>query len=147
MDEIDSTTGLPALPEGEFWRVEQRTTTENSSYTFVIEAVLVQHILRIEHTERTRFLRRTRQVTEEMVLGSSLVREPWSGRILRVGELTPELLVKTCRYVLIEEKRKQKEEEAEILRKLERMRGLANATRLLGDYPPKYIPIRDRRTP
>lgn len=139
MSEIDALTGLPALPEGQFWRVTNKT--EWSTYGGCEREIANRFEVRIieprtitkTHTTKRRF---RKDVTTEEVVESERIVDRESLYIL-VSEatktkeavydydLTPEgISVAATR--LVERREKKRLEQA---RKAE----------LLGDYPPKTL--------
>jgi hypothetical protein len=125
MSELNSDTGLPALPDGMFWRVMQ----ERHYYGGLTNAVVVQIIQ--PYTETTRPPRTffgiqfgtypEKEVRKENILGEEIITGEDKEKYILYSKITADDVYRTAELVLAAYNKSQ------------------SAKDLLGDYPPNKL--------
>lgn len=145
---IDLTTGLPELPEGQSWRVGQRMQGMPDyryyGFQFVNAYYLVIQSERVRQYKKWfRTKTETVYVTEEARMLRIEVDGPAPGAVRGdddrwyvYDEITPELILEVATKMVEEREERARKEEA-------RRRKQAISESLIGDYPPKYLFVRN----
>lgn len=158
---IDNTTGLPQLPNGQWWRVSMDTYTVRSPYSYggsKVDCAVVSIMGHKKVTERKGFFRREVTTVVEDVKRSQRVYSIKMHTVLEDGNVhytlryspddydfsvTPETILRTANEILAAKKAEEDAIKAAAIAraKAAKIEAEKKAARdlLLGDYPPKKL--------
>lgn len=148
MTNIDLETGLPALKEGQFWRVRERQPDLYNHFESPYSVVELVERVEGEYRDRRQFLGINLwygppyKTIEESVLAYQVMwdpERPFNGADKNAGWI---VTVDDARYYPVPGERITPSMILEAAKKaLEWYESKTTAQKLLGDYPPKKLPI------